>query len=52
MYLTPKKKKNRGKFYKKKQENEYCLKVGKLSTKLSSQSVNRYIEEATRYFKA
>ena len=39
-------------FYKKKQENECCLKVGKLSTNLASLSVNQYIEEPTRYFKA
>ena len=52
MYLTTKKKKVRGKFHKKKQDNEYCLKVGKMSTNLASQSVNRYIEEPTHYFKA
>lgn len=42
----------RKKFHKKRQENVYHLKVGKLSTNLASLSVNRYIEELAHYFKA
>ena len=53
MYLTKKKKKKLGEnSTRKNRKMNICLKVGKLSTNLASHSVNPYIEEATRYFKA